>query len=430
MRMASEQTLAKLASISCTTHGGSAVRVYASFGAATCGKLCTDMCCAYTLPSQFYTFDMVSTRKAYIVPSFQQFVAISCFPILLSHGSVDNAIIGGWSFGSLFAFHSTLELEACIEGPRVMFALDGRFCSPAKPLSNLGKISSRLCRLLNIHAQVGAEPNETFKMQFVASPTLRFSTLSFHFTCPRESHMMADDAMKGRYALYTGTGCEHRLPDSQHNTVGVDHFWDLARRLRGARNEQDGMPQRDRKDVSDSDTDVLPHDAQNGVRISNGRRRLRRKKTSKKGKLHSCSPCLGHKQKSPWLEQSNTLECNMQSLITCSRVALVEASYMLRRVASALDRLTRKGMIASAKGLQGLHEHADLIDASCTQDLSMPNSRVQNFATLGAECPIGHISSSEGVDVCHSSLMGTASRVFGTPSPRQHIAHKTSYLIC
>ena len=111
------------------THGGSAMRICASYGAMNLGRT-YDFDVARALPSQFYTFDMMDTQEMASSFSIKQFVATVLLPVLLVHRWNENVFVGGWSLGCVFAFHVALELEASISGSCGVFAFDSQGLLP------------------------------------------------------------------------------------------------------------------------------------------------------------------------------------------------------------------------------------------------------------------------------------------------------------
>jgi hypothetical protein len=205
------------------------MRIYASHGAMNLGRT-YDFDVARAIPSQFYTFGMMDTQEMASSLSIKQFVAIVLFPVLLVHRWIENVIVGGWSLGSVFAFHAALELEASISGPRGVFAFDSRGLPPmglcrgprnAHSISSANRVSFRARALVDSYSMEVAR--------------FRFPAPTHHFTCPRMQHEAAlqdNQAVESRCQFYAVTGCVDFLPNSTHMTIGSDHYWDIARRMR------------------------------------------------------------------------------------------------------------------------------------------------------------------------------------------------------
>jgi len=106
------------------------MRVYATWGAARLGRHVSSLSMAHACPFQFCTIDMMACNMMCAILSIRHFQTVVVFKMLLAHGSIDHAIVGGLSLGAIFAFHSALELEACLSGPRAVFALDAAGLAP------------------------------------------------------------------------------------------------------------------------------------------------------------------------------------------------------------------------------------------------------------------------------------------------------------
>lgn len=255
-----------------TDHGGSVMRVYASYGAWNLCKTASHFDVARVFPSQFYTFHRTQMQRRCGCLSIKQFVAVVLFPRLLSHGKVAHAVLGGWSLGSVFAFHSALGLEACISGPRAVFAFDARQLPP------MHVVGSRLSP--GQFNSISREDTATFaksthsliNLFFSEAANCRFCVPSLHFTCPStaQMHSWQDDCVRrARCELYIMAGGTCHFPDAAHNTMAVDHHWDIARRLRGHI-----------EDASDSKVDAFASTLLHG-RSDRRRSRSKRRKKQK-----------------------------------------------------------------------------------------------------------------------------------------------------
>lgn len=167
------------------SHGGDVLHTYATWGAGYRSKAAGDCYVAHAFPSQFYTISMVDMEKMDAILTIKQFVAMVLLPILLGHGCVENAVVGGWSLGSLFTFHSAMELEACMAGPRAAFVLDATRLPPVGRL--LGPVK---LRVLSPDIQTeGSFSNRAFaNFDCAEVPHFRFGAPSLHFTCPHLQH--------------------------------------------------------------------------------------------------------------------------------------------------------------------------------------------------------------------------------------------------
>jgi len=223
----------------CSDHGGSAMRVYASPGIFNFGTAFHGLDIAHVFPSQFFTFGMMQMLMIGSLPGIKQFVVLVLFSVLLSQGSISNAIIGGWSLGTLLAFHAASELEACSLGPRMVFAFDPRLLLPRPPCFTRVKPSTQRWSREVVGSPKRVDYSQTSTKEFAEVPKGRFLIPCLDFTCrlapnERESFFMSDDTIAARLPLYTIGGHVYAFPDAFHETIGVDHMWDIARRLRGS----------------------------------------------------------------------------------------------------------------------------------------------------------------------------------------------------
>ena len=213
-----------------TSHGGSAMRVCASHGAINLGKVLGDLDVARVFPSQLYTFSMMDMQEMGSFRSIKQFVATVLFPTLLSYTWMENVILGGCGLGSTFASHAAFELEACMSGIRAVFAFDPRKVPPVCGFLDSGNFSS-----ISRESRVGFSALALVNLHFMEVPHFRFPAPALHFTCPLMQHenSFADGcAIESRCQLYNVESGVHVLPNSTHMTIGSDHYWDIARRLR------------------------------------------------------------------------------------------------------------------------------------------------------------------------------------------------------
>lgn len=211
------------------------MRVYATTGAINLGKK-ADLDMARALPSQFYTLDMMNMQTVNACSTVKQFVAVVAMQRMLSQGSPDNIIVGGWSLGSNFAFHAAMDFEACMTGVRAVFTLDVRTLAPTPPgrlatSSGTMTVDREFLSRFNMRAMVNVWGLELPRWKL----GLQNNMPSFHFSCPLQAHeehaLLNDETIAARRSFYSA-GDVHHLPNTVHSTIGSDHYWDIARRLR------------------------------------------------------------------------------------------------------------------------------------------------------------------------------------------------------
>ncbi|CAE8592592.1 unnamed protein product [Polarella glacialis] len=176
--------------------------------------------------------------------SMQQ-LALSTLPRLLrlgrssrgrEVGEVLDLVLGGWSLGSRPAAHAASQLEACGLTLRAVFALDDRRKLPfvATPSEPLPASSSMSITAATNNMLCASEP----------APQFRISALCVDFVCPTSAMVIGgvnyaqtfqdDRELAARRALYASCVEVAILPDASHFAVGVDHAWDVSRRILGS----------------------------------------------------------------------------------------------------------------------------------------------------------------------------------------------------
>jgi len=136
----------------------------------------------------------------------------------------------GWSVGPVFAFHAALELETFISCPRAVFAFDSR----GLPLVGVCAASRNL-RSISRASRVSLRARALVNFCSMEVARFRFPDPTHRFTCPLMQHENArrdDCAIESRRQFYAEAGCADSLPNSTHMTIGSDHYWDIARRMR------------------------------------------------------------------------------------------------------------------------------------------------------------------------------------------------------
>jgi len=169
----------------------------------------------------------------------KQFAAVGLLSMLLSQGSISEAIVGGCSLGTVFAYQSTFELEACMASPRAVLFLDSRSLPPFRRVTSDGGSAPRVspvlavCRTCLCLMRQGSPAGVNF--QFMGTLQAHLSAPLFDFTCPALQHepYQDDSTVRARRSLLVTAGDDCFFPDTAHTTMVVDHYWDIARRLRG-----------------------------------------------------------------------------------------------------------------------------------------------------------------------------------------------------
>lgn len=207
------------------------MRVYASHGGLGAGKKMAALDVARGLPVNFYTFDLMEMEKRGGAISIKQFVAMVVVPILLSQGLPEHSIVGGWSLGCFFAFHSAFDLEACMAGPRAVFTMDSQELPPRVVLVSSGVDDLGKSQLNQEHLKrSGRSRRDLVNWKFVEVPKWSLCEQSSHFTSP----ISIEDrpGVDSRRACFTSAGEVNLMKNTRHATLGMTHAWDIARHLR------------------------------------------------------------------------------------------------------------------------------------------------------------------------------------------------------
>jgi len=230
------------ACIACSKKGRSDLRVYASWGGWLLGKNAGGFDLARDFPSDFYTLHRTQTQVLHAVPSIKQFVGILCVHVIFSHGPTPSAVVGGWSLGSMFAFYAAAELAACAGSPRAVFAFDSRqFPLTPRLDCELSKTSARSAFACG---RVQPSSHGLIHMHHLELACFQINSICLHATCSLPAapplFWQTDERGHQRCALHApGSDVQH-FEHAEHDTLGVTHRWDIARRLRGAVGEQNG----------------------------------------------------------------------------------------------------------------------------------------------------------------------------------------------
>lgn len=218
----------------CNSSGGSALHVYASYGAGRLGTKGGQFDVARVFPSVFYTIHRTQFQLIGGCLSIKQFVVALLHPHVCARSSASCTILGGWSLAVFFVFHAVLSLEVCTVSPRAAFVFDARSLVPIY----LG--SGALGQVISTNRETGvvfaAGARSLIIFAFAEALARRCLSPFLCFVCPfqPEGVMVQDDCtIRARFPLYTMSREDCLLPSASHNTFPINHYWDVARRLRG-----------------------------------------------------------------------------------------------------------------------------------------------------------------------------------------------------
>lgn len=183
--------------------------------------------------SSVYTVDVMSLCCSCAYRSTAEEVILCVIPRTFSRHPSSHITLGGWSFGSRPAFQMMTHSDASMEAPRGLFTLDDRGPHPVprRPVENC--------------------PAPLYAASFNRSLVQALAGLVDHFEpVPRSrcawslavrtpltlkgagSGFQDDTRAKGRQALYARAPEMLVLVDADHFTVGADHAWDIAAKIR------------------------------------------------------------------------------------------------------------------------------------------------------------------------------------------------------
>ena len=121
-------------------------------------------------------------------------------------------------------------VENYISGPRAVFAFDSRRLPPVGICH-----ASKDFRSISRESRVSLRSRALVSFCFMEVPHFRFPAPTHHFTSPLMQHENAfqdDFAIESRCQFYAVEGCVDFLSNCTHMSIGSDHYWDIARRMR------------------------------------------------------------------------------------------------------------------------------------------------------------------------------------------------------
>jgi len=192
------------------------------------GKTC-DLDVARVLPFQFCTFNMMGMEETASFPSinnsWQCFYYHCCF--LTSGLRMFSSADGPWAPSLLSTQLSSSKLTCqahvqCLRDSRRLPPVD--VCHASRNFHSISRESKGSIRARAL-------------VHFCSIEVLyfRFPATTHNFTCSRMQHEHAfqyDCAIESRCQFYAMAGFVDFLPSSKHMTIGLDHHWDIARRMR------------------------------------------------------------------------------------------------------------------------------------------------------------------------------------------------------
>merc|ERR1712032_1524144 len=200
-------------------------------------------------PGQMWGIDPLSVAARNDCISLRKLVSLSNIPLVLLRGAAEDSTFIGWSFGCRAASSSALFLNVCLSLSRALTMLDDRLSNPSMglPVSYRCESCVSMAQLLSsCYVSVSVCVRNLIEFESV----LRFrhrQTQSFvcHMTksCIGSSKcqdfFQTNSAVHGRRALYTITADVYEMTESDHYTLGQDHAWDIAGRIRGGFGESE-----------------------------------------------------------------------------------------------------------------------------------------------------------------------------------------------
>lgn len=113
-----------------SSHGYSKLHVCCFHGGINWGKRCNTIFFERFIPALSYVFNSMSMQIHCNYFSLKGFVISCVLPILFPLSTMQEVAVGGWSLGGLIAFHTGLEIEACLSQLRGLFSLDTLWIIP------------------------------------------------------------------------------------------------------------------------------------------------------------------------------------------------------------------------------------------------------------------------------------------------------------
>lgn len=212
-----------------------------------------------TWPGLFVALDGLSAAVAGSFTSLPQLFSVRNLPAFLQHGPPEEAVIGGWSIGANEMQEVMAVLAASARGVRAAFALDPRCSLPIQAqifkttagLSLDRVISADFSRRITDRGGVLLTSSSGALRWRAPCRGLWFATP--YFVDPKSGSNLAgfqpDDVNMERCEATMGTVTRLEASTSNHFLIGMDHAWDISRRLRraaaprgAARGDRDAAP--------------------------------------------------------------------------------------------------------------------------------------------------------------------------------------------
>jgi len=211
--------------------GRSTMRVFFSYGIAF---IDTAAVFGRWFPSSFHTLSMFLWRMPYAC-SAKEFIGSGPLQMLLSTGRAQSTIIGAQSASFLYAFQLTCDLEACLEAPRVVFDLDSPvyFFYGLRQSQALGQFlqgagKSMVVAGFKVNVLFNGVPRWRCRIPYLSVRPID-SPLTMDSANNKTASIVLSESHHGIFA----SGVEVAfLRDADHDLMGVQHAWDIARLLR------------------------------------------------------------------------------------------------------------------------------------------------------------------------------------------------------
>jgi hypothetical protein len=205
-------------------------------GALNIGAKTRHLDVSRVLAADLTTLEIGPVLDVHFLTSLKTAAALLFCPRAL-HNAPENIIFGGWSMGCLFAMVASGFFQLCLVPPRAIFMIENRNTPPyarslvyrqseGSPDQNSRDLkaggSLKVYRAVNFMDKMSRIQNDVHCIDFFCE--------TGHLT-----GLVQDmDAVQARHQLHVRGSDLYYFPDTVHNLVGVDHYWDIARRLRVA----------------------------------------------------------------------------------------------------------------------------------------------------------------------------------------------------
>ena len=178
---------------------------------------------ATVFPAPLCSVDISTATHVKGFNVFEQLVVLCALLTSLASKLPENCIVGGWSIGSYSVYLLTSFLERLNGGIGMLFTLDDRARIPFQlVVGNRDAVPLAISSRLRFHGV----------MTHLHCFAYRSCLTCVEFLAPSTTLLQQDSAITDRRLLCSSNAHAHIFSESDHYSLGWDHAWDIARRVR------------------------------------------------------------------------------------------------------------------------------------------------------------------------------------------------------